>query len=80
LILGGFTNDFLAVNQGRDVDYALARSVPLWIQLVINDFEESFRTNNLDIVKDIPVLPPERVRLAVMSRVFIGGGKEFPTL
>jgi hypothetical protein len=56
--IGGFTTDFLAVNPGGEVDYALARSVPLGIQSVINDFEESFRANNLDIVKDTSVWPP----------------------
>jgi hypothetical protein len=65
----------LAVNQGGAVDYALARSVPLGIQTVIQDFEESFRANNLEIVKDTPVLPPDRVRKAIASGVFIGGGR-----
>ena len=73
--IGGFTTDFLAVNQGGEVDYVLARSVPLGIQSVINDFEESVRANNLEIVKDTPVLPPERVRRAVSSGTFTGGGK-----
>jgi len=76
--IGGFTTDFLAVNQGGEVDYALAQSVPLGIQSVINDFEESFRANNLEIVKDTPVLPPDRVRIAVSRGVFIGGGNEYP--
>ncbi len=76
--IGGFTTDFLAVNRGGEVDYALARSVPLGIQSVINNFEESFRANNLEIVKDTPVLPPERVRIAVSSGTFTGGGKEYP--
>ena len=76
--IGGFTTDFLAVNQGGEVDYALARSVPIGIQTVINDFEESFRSNNLEIVKDTLVLPPERVRIAVSKDVFIGGGREYP--
>jgi len=76
--IGGFTIDFLAVNRGGEVDYALARSVPLGIQSVINDFEESFRANNLEIVKDTPVLPPDRVRIAVSRGVFIGGGNEYP--
>jgi len=76
--IGGFTTDFLAVNQGGEVDYALARSVPLGIQSVINDFEESFRANNLEIVKETPVLPPERVRMAVGSGIFTGGGREYP--
>jgi hypothetical protein len=44
--IGGFTTDFLAVNPGGEVDYSLARSVPLGIQSVIDDFEDSFRVNN----------------------------------
>ena len=76
--VGGFTTDFLAVNQGGEVDYALARSVHLGIQSVINDFEESFRANNLEIVKDTPVLPPDRVRKAIAMGVFEGGGKKYP--
>jgi hypothetical protein len=75
--LGGFTTDFLAVNQGGEVDYALARSVPLGIQAVISDFEESFRANNLEIVKDSPVLPPDRVRKAITTGVFDGGGCKY---
>ena len=76
--IGGFTTDFLAVNQGGEVDYALARSVPLGIQSVISDFEESFRANNQETVKDTPVLPPERVRRAIATGVFEGGGRKFP--
>lgn len=71
------TTDFLAVNQGGQVDYALARSVPLGIQSVIRDFEESFRTNNLEVVKDTPVLPPDRVRKAISISVFEGGGQKY---
>ena len=76
--IGGFTTDFLAVNQGGEVDYSLARSVPLGIQSIINDFEESFRANNLEIVKDTPVLPPDRVRKAISKGVFEGGGQKYP--
>jgi len=76
--VGGFTTDFLAVNQGGGVDYALARSVPLGIQTVISDFEENFRANNLEIVKDTPVLPPDRVRKAIATGVFEGGGRKHP--
>ena len=43
---------------GGDVDYALARSVPLGIQSVISDFEGSFRANNMEIddQREIPGL------------------------
>lgn len=75
--IGGFTTDFLAVNPGGEVDYSLAQSVPLGIQSVITDFEESFRANNLEVVKDTSVLPPERVRRAIATGVFEGGGRKF---
>ena len=76
--IGGFTTDFLAVNQGGEVDYALARSVPLGIQSVICDFEDTFRANNLEIVKDTPMLSPNRVRKAISTGVFVGGGRKYP--
>ena len=56
--IGGFTTDWLAVNPGGVVDYGLAKSIPIGIHQVISDFEESFRTNHVELVKDIPVLPP----------------------
>jgi hypothetical protein len=76
--IGGFTTDFLAVNPGGEVDYSLARSVPLGIESVISDFEESFRANNMEAVKDTPVLPPERVRQAIVTGIFEGGGRKYP--
>lgn len=59
------------------MDYSLARSVPLGIQSVISDFEDSFRANNLEVVKDTPVLPPARVRKAIATGIFEGGGRKF---
>jgi hypothetical protein len=76
--IGGFTTDFLAVNPGGEVDYSLARSVPIGVQNVLADFEDSFRANNLEAVKDTPVLPPERVRRAIATGVFEGGGRHYP--
>ena len=75
--IGGFTTDWLAINPGGEVDYSLARSVPIGIQSVISDFEDSFRANNLEAVKDTPVLPPARVRKAIASGVFEGGGRKY---
>lgn len=76
--IGGFTTDYLAVNPGGEVDYSLARSVPIGIQTVLSDFEDSFRANNLEAVKDTPVLPPERVRRAIATGVYEGGGRRYP--
>jgi len=72
------TTDWLAVNPGRAVDYSLTRSLPLGIQSVVSDFDESFRVNNLKAVKATPVLPPERVRRAIATGVFDGGGRCYP--
>lgn len=76
--IGGHTTDWLAVNPGGEIDYSLARSIPLGIQGVLSDFEESFRSNNLEAVKDTAVLPPDRVRKALITGVFEGGGKQYP--
>ncbi|MCJ7530758.1 MAG: ParM/StbA family protein [Anaerolineales bacterium] len=76
--IGGFTTDWLAVNPGGEVDYSLAQSIPIGIQKVVTDFEESFRANNLEIVKDTPVLPPDKVRQAIVNGVFEGGGRKYP--
>ncbi len=54
--IGGFTTDFLAVNPRGEVDYSLARSVPIGVQYVLSDFEDSFRANNQEAVKDTPLL------------------------
>lgn len=75
--IGGFTTDWLGVNPGGQVDYSLARSVPIGIQSVIADFEDSFRANNLESVKNTPTLPPDRVRKAITSGVFEGGGRKY---
>jgi len=76
--IGGFTTDRLAVNLGGVVDYGLARSIPIGIHQVISDFEESFRSNHVDLVKDVPVLPPDRVQRAIVTGVFESGGKKYP--
>jgi hypothetical protein len=71
--IGGFTTDWLAVNPGGVVDYGLARSIPIGIQQVISDFEESFRANNMELVKDISMLPPAKVCQAIGTGIFEGG-------
>ncbi len=44
---------------------------------MISDFEESFRANKLEAVKDASVLPPVRVRRAIATGLFQGGGKQY---
>jgi hypothetical protein len=75
--IGGHTTDWLAVNPGGEVDYSLAESTPIGINEVVRNFERSFRANNLDAVRDTPTLPPDRVRDAIASGVFVGAGRTY---
>jgi len=75
--IGGHTTDWLAVNPGGAVDYSLAESTPIGIQEVVHSFERSFRANHREAVRDTPTLPPDRVRAAIASGVFVGGGREY---
>jgi hypothetical protein len=59
------------------VDYGLAASTPIGIQAALRDFERSFRANNRDITRDVAVLPPDRVREALRTGRFAGGGREY---
>ena len=75
--VGGHTTDLLAVNPGGAVDYALAESTPIGINEVVHSFERSFRANHRDAVRDTPSLPPDRVRQAIASGVFLGAGRTY---
>jgi hypothetical protein len=75
--IGGHTTDWLAVNPGGAVDYSLTESTPIGIQEVVRSFERSFRANNLEAVRDTPTLPPDRVRQAIASGVFVGAGRTY---
>lgn len=75
--IGGHTTDWLAVNPGGEVDYSLNESTPIGIQDVLRDFERSFRANNREATKDVAQLPPARVRSAIMTGIFVGGGREY---
>jgi Actin like proteins N terminal domain/Archaeal actin homologue MreB-like, C-terminal len=75
--VGGHTTDWLAVNPGGEVDYSLAQSTPIGIETALREFERSFRANNRDITKDVATLPPDRVREALRTGRFVGGGKTY---
>lgn len=56
----------------------VARSVPIGIQNVVSDFEDSFLAYNLEAVKDTLVLPPEGIRQAIATGAFEGGERRYP--
>lgn len=74
--IGGHTTDWLAVGRGGSVDYSLSESTPMGILEVFRDFERSFRSNHRELVRGLTKLPLERVRHAVASGMFRGGGQE----
>jgi hypothetical protein len=76
--IGGHTTDWLSVNPGGEIDYSLNESTPIGINEVIRDFERSFKANNREAMKSLSSLPPDRVRIAISSGVFTGGGREYP--
>ena len=59
------------------MDYSLTESTPIGIQEVVRSFERSFRANNLEAVRDTLTLPPDRVRQAIASGVFVGAGRTY---
>ena len=75
--VGGHTTDWLAVNPGGEVDYSLAQSTPIGIQSALREFERSFRANNREVTKDVATLPPDRLREALRTGRFVGGGKTY---
>lgn len=75
--IGGHTTDWLAVNPGGEPDYSLAQSTPIGIHIALKEFERSFRANNRDVTKDVTTLPPDRVREALRTGRFVGGGKTY---
>lgn len=76
--IGGHTTDWLAANPGGEVDPSLNESTSIGILEVIRDFERSFRANNKEIAKLTGTLPPDRVRDAIRTGVFQGGGRDIP--
>ncbi len=76
--VGGHTTDWLAVNPGGEVDYSLSESTPIGILEVVRDFERSFRSKNREATRGLATLPPDRVRKAISSGVFHGGGRDYP--
>lgn len=76
--IGGHTTDWLAVSPGGAIDYSLSESTPMGILEVFRDFERSFRAHHREALKGLTKLPPDRVRKAVATGVFSGGGQDFP--
>ena len=64
-------------NTLQTLTLAWERAKAIGIQEVVANFERSFRSNNRDVVRSTPTLPPDRVRDAIASGVFVGGGRQY---
>ena len=77
--IGGFHNRFLgSQSRGRSGLQSCSKRTVWGFKRLSDDFEESFKSNNAEAVKDTPILPPDRVRKAIVSGVFEGGGRKYP--
>lgn len=73
--IGGCTTDLFAVEPQGKIDYSLTQSIPIGLLNVMAQFERSFRENHRNELKDMLVLPPDRVRKAIATNQFVGGGR-----
>ena len=78
LDIGGHTTDFLGVKPGGQVDYGLNVSVPIGITQAVKDFERSIKATHREAFKSTATLRPDRVRQALMTGEFQGGGRTYP--
>ena len=72
--IGGGTTDFIVTTETGEIDYGLARSIPVGIIRVIDQFETSFRARYKESTKETQSLNQERVRDAIRIGEFRGGG------
>lgn len=74
--IGGGTTSITRALDGIQVDYTMAESFPRGIRDVMKGFEDDFRAANLDLFRDTRALAPDRIRDALITGVFVGGGRE----
>lgn len=73
--IGGGTTDWIVCDETGQIDYGVAHSEPLGIDDVIGRFSNAFRARYKKLTKSANRLAPERVREALNTGVFRGGGQ-----
>jgi hypothetical protein len=76
--IGGFTTDMISVARGGQLDYAVNESVEVGIQNVMRAFERDLRARYADIFKSTTTVPANRLRDALRTGAYTGGGREYP--
>jgi len=72
--IGGYTTDLVAVNPGGEVDFSIHESIPLGIQEILRDFENSIKNTYRADFKGARI-NPEQLRAAITTGAFHGGGR-----
>ena len=76
--VGGGTTDWVVVNEAGEVDYGVAHTEPLGISDVVDTFKTSFKARYKELTKSVNVLDPKRIRDAIITGEFKGGGQKLP--
>lgn len=74
--IGGGTTDFIEVNNG-EISYATVTTEPMGISQVLDRFEAAFRARYKDDTRGAMRLDPARIRQAVVSGIYQGGGRDW---
>jgi len=76
--IGGGTTDFVTISAAGQIDYAQAHTEEIGIQEVIDNFTSAFRARYKELTKSKNALAPDRVREAIETGIFRGGGDSLP--
>lgn len=73
--IGNTTTDIAACNEAGEIDYMVTDTVQAGIGDIVRDFAAEFKGQYKDLTRSTRDLPEQRVREAIVSGRFEGGGK-----
>jgi len=74
--IGGGTTDWIETDETGQIDYGVSHTEPLGIDDILGQFARAFKARYKNATKSANRLAPERVREALNTGVFRGGGDE----
>lgn len=72
--IGGGTTDWIETDETGQIDYGVAHTETLGIDDIIDRFSQAFKARYKNVTKSANRLAPERIREALNTGVFRGGG------
>jgi len=73
--IGGGTTDWVVITAKGELDYGLAHTEPIGIADTIDRFTVGFKARYKELTKSSRNLPPDRVRSAIATGIYDGGGQ-----